>query len=104
VEVGRIHLVYGLPGVSRIVHDRDFVLRAVRVLLPSGVCVLCCRSVGADEGREGDPGPGRHMVRCAHGVWCGVVVWWCGVEWGCGVVVWCGVGWGCGVVLLSSSG
>lgn len=63
LEVGRIHLVYGLPGVSRIIHDRDFVLRAVRVFFPSGVCALCCRSVGADEAEEGDPGPSRHMIR-----------------------------------------
>lgn len=66
VELGRIHLVYGLPGVfpvSAIVLDRDFVLRAVRVLLPSGVCVLCCRSVGADEAADGDPRPSPRMVR-----------------------------------------
>jgi hypothetical protein len=60
-------------GVSRIVHDRDFVLRAVRVFFPSGACVLCCRSVGADEGRDGDPGPGRNMIRWVIGV---------GVHWG----------------------
>ncbi|KAI8469794.1 MAG: hypothetical protein J3K34DRAFT_274967 [Monoraphidium minutum] len=66
VEAGRIHLVYGLPGVfpvSAIVLDRDFVLRAVRVYFPSGVCVLCCRSAGAGEGGDGDPGPSRRMIR-----------------------------------------
>ena len=29
-------------------------------------------------------------------VWCGGVMWWCGVGWGvvmwCGDVVWCGMG------------
>lgn len=62
-EVAHIHIVYGLPGVSQFVSDRDFVLRTVRVFFPNGMSVLFCRSVGPEEEVPGDPGPRPHMIR-----------------------------------------
>ncbi|GBF89469.1 hypothetical protein Rsub_02041 [Raphidocelis subcapitata] len=60
VETARLRVVYGLPGVSRLVRDREFVLRALRVALPSGACVLCCRSV---EPAAGDPAAGPMTIQ-----------------------------------------
>eukprot|EP00775_Hariotina_reticulata_P006458 gene6458-6687_t len=63
-EVGYIHMVYGLPGIpTHLVADRDFVVRAVRVFFPNGMCVLFIRSVGPQEQVPGDPGPRRHRIR-----------------------------------------
>lgn len=53
-------------GVSNLVSDRDFVLRAVRVFFPNGMCVLSCHSVGPGEVVPGDPGPVPRMIRCAN--------------------------------------
>lgn len=63
VEVGHLHIVYGLPGVSRIISDRDFVIRVARVRFPNGIRVLHCHSVSPDEQMEGDPGPSPRMIR-----------------------------------------
>lgn len=77
VEAARLHLAYGLPGVPRAaVRDRDFVLRALRVFLPSGARVLCVRSAGGGDGglggaKAGDPAPGRQAIRCALRRWQG---------------------------------
>lgn len=43
--------------------DRDFVLRAVRVFFPNGMCVLSVHSVGPEEEVAGDPGPAPRMIR-----------------------------------------
>ncbi len=55
--------VYGLPGVSRIISDRDFVIRVARVRFPNGIRVLYCHSISPDEHLDGDPGPTPRMIR-----------------------------------------
>jgi hypothetical protein len=53
-----------VAGVSKLVRDRDFVLRAVRVFFPNGMCVLSCHSVGPEEAAAGgDTGPLPRMIR-----------------------------------------
>lgn len=52
-------------GVSNLVSDRDFVLRATRVCFPNDMCVLTCDSVGPGEAVPGDPGPMPRMIRWA---------------------------------------
>lgn len=66
-EVAHLHVTYGLPGFSRIVHDRDFVIRAVRMQFPSGIRVLYCHSVSEQENVEGDPAPLPHTLRAHMG-------------------------------------
>lgn len=51
-EVGYLHMVYGVPGFSFLINDRDFVIRAVRVQFPDGVKVTWCSSVSDIESRE----------------------------------------------------
>lgn len=67
IDVGYIHVVYGLPsfvpGLTALVSDRDFVLRLVRVTCPNGVRVLSVRSAGVTEAIVGDPGPLPRTVR-----------------------------------------
>jgi hypothetical protein len=50
-------------GVSRIIRDRDFILRTVRVCFPNGIHVLLVRSVPLEETMARDPGAATGMVR-----------------------------------------
>lgn len=63
VEVAYLRIVYGLPGFSRLVSDRDFLVRAVRVFFPNGVRVLYCRSIREGEVVAGDPGQLPRTIR-----------------------------------------
>jgi hypothetical protein len=49
--------------MSRLVSDRDFVLRTVRVFFPNGMRVLACSSVAPGDTVKGDPGPRTAMIR-----------------------------------------
>lgn len=60
-----LSVVRHAAGVSNLVSDRDFVVRAARVCFPNGMSVLTCQSVGPGEAVPGDPGPMPRMIRWA---------------------------------------
>lgn len=72
----RTVLCCAAAGVSNLVSDRDFVLRAVRVFFPKGMCVLSVHSVGPEEEVAGDPGPAPRMIRWGWGSTSNTAVCW----------------------------